>query len=223
MPSRPSPAKPAPIPCSRFAPSSPARATCAVCATWSSEVFTERRQPLPALSLIQSGGLPLEGAQVVLEAIAREKGGQPARPGLRLRSRRHQRESPRSRRAARRTIARPIEEPRSRPPVPRRPTSCASPASSVPWTISLPPVSWWKPIIPAPRSITSRPSAPRRAPWPPAKPSRGSPGIPASACTCSRRGRAPGRTGRRAARRAHRHPGQLSGTRNPIRAWPSSA
>ncbi len=32
-----------------------------------SEFFTERRQPLPALSLIQSGGLPLEGAQVVLE------------------------------------------------------------------------------------------------------------------------------------------------------------
>ena len=35
-----------------------------------SETFTERRQPLPALSLIQAGGLPLEGAQVVLEAIA---------------------------------------------------------------------------------------------------------------------------------------------------------
>ena len=35
-----------------------------------SEVFTERRLPLPALSLVQSGGLPLEGAQVVLEAIA---------------------------------------------------------------------------------------------------------------------------------------------------------
>lgn len=35
-----------------------------------SEVFTDRKQPLPALSLIQSGGLPLEGAQVVLEAVA---------------------------------------------------------------------------------------------------------------------------------------------------------
>jgi enamine deaminase RidA (YjgF/YER057c/UK114 family) len=34
-----------------------------------SEVFAERRQPLPCLSLIQSGGLPLEGAQVVLEYI----------------------------------------------------------------------------------------------------------------------------------------------------------
>jgi enamine deaminase RidA (YjgF/YER057c/UK114 family) len=35
-----------------------------------SESFTERRQPLPTLSLIQSGGLPLEGAQVVFEYIA---------------------------------------------------------------------------------------------------------------------------------------------------------
>jgi enamine deaminase RidA (YjgF/YER057c/UK114 family) len=34
-----------------------------------SEFFTERHQPLPALSLIQSGGLPMEGAQVVLEFI----------------------------------------------------------------------------------------------------------------------------------------------------------
>jgi enamine deaminase RidA (YjgF/YER057c/UK114 family) len=33
----------------------------------------DRRQPLPALSLIRSGGLPLEGAQVVLEAIAAGK------------------------------------------------------------------------------------------------------------------------------------------------------
>ena len=38
-----------------------------------SEVFTDRKQPLPALSLIQAGGLPLEGAQVVLEAIAAGK------------------------------------------------------------------------------------------------------------------------------------------------------
>lgn len=34
-----------------------------------SETFTERRQPLPVLSLIQAGALPLTGAQVVLEAI----------------------------------------------------------------------------------------------------------------------------------------------------------
>jgi enamine deaminase RidA (YjgF/YER057c/UK114 family) len=38
-----------------------------------SEVFTDWRRPLPALSLIQSGGLPLEGAQVVLEAVAAGK------------------------------------------------------------------------------------------------------------------------------------------------------
>lgn len=38
-----------------------------------SEIFTERRLPLPSLSLIRSGGLPLEGAQVVLEAIAAGK------------------------------------------------------------------------------------------------------------------------------------------------------
>jgi enamine deaminase RidA (YjgF/YER057c/UK114 family) len=35
-----------------------------------SESFSDRRQPLPSLSLIQSGGLPLEGAQVVFEYIA---------------------------------------------------------------------------------------------------------------------------------------------------------
>jgi enamine deaminase RidA (YjgF/YER057c/UK114 family) len=34
-----------------------------------SEAFTDRKQPLPCLSLIQSGGLPLEGAQVVLEYV----------------------------------------------------------------------------------------------------------------------------------------------------------
>lgn len=38
-----------------------------------SEVFTDRKQPLPALSLIRSGGLPMEGAQVELEAIASTK------------------------------------------------------------------------------------------------------------------------------------------------------
>ena len=35
-----------------------------------SEFFTEHHQPLPSLSLIQSGGLPLEGAQVVFEFTA---------------------------------------------------------------------------------------------------------------------------------------------------------
>jgi hypothetical protein len=38
-----------------------------------SETFDDRKQPLPALSLVQSGGLPMEGAQVVLEAIAAGK------------------------------------------------------------------------------------------------------------------------------------------------------
>jgi enamine deaminase RidA (YjgF/YER057c/UK114 family) len=35
-----------------------------------SETFTDRRLPLPALSVIQVGGLPLEGAQVVIESTA---------------------------------------------------------------------------------------------------------------------------------------------------------
>src|SRR5512140_399295 len=35
-----------------------------------SEMFTDRRQPLPALSVVQVGGLPLVGAQVVLESIS---------------------------------------------------------------------------------------------------------------------------------------------------------
>jgi enamine deaminase RidA (YjgF/YER057c/UK114 family) len=35
-----------------------------------SEVFTDRRQPLPALSVVQVGGLPLQGAQVVIESVA---------------------------------------------------------------------------------------------------------------------------------------------------------
>lgn len=35
-----------------------------------SEIFTEKRLSLPALSVVQVGGLPLEGAQVVIESIA---------------------------------------------------------------------------------------------------------------------------------------------------------
>ena len=38
-----------------------------------SEIFTDRKQPLPVLSLIRTGGLPMEGAQVVLEGIAAGK------------------------------------------------------------------------------------------------------------------------------------------------------
>jgi enamine deaminase RidA (YjgF/YER057c/UK114 family) len=38
-----------------------------------SEMFTEKRLALPAVSVVQVGGLPLDGAQVVLESIAMEK------------------------------------------------------------------------------------------------------------------------------------------------------
>lgn len=38
-----------------------------------SETFTERKLPLPALSVVQVGPLPLEGAQVALESVAVEK------------------------------------------------------------------------------------------------------------------------------------------------------
>ena len=38
-----------------------------------SEAFADRRLPLPVLSLVRSGGLPMEGAQVVLESISQSK------------------------------------------------------------------------------------------------------------------------------------------------------
>jgi len=38
-----------------------------------SEMFAEKRLALPAVSVVQVGGLPLDGAQVVLEAIATDK------------------------------------------------------------------------------------------------------------------------------------------------------
>ena len=38
-----------------------------------SENFSDRRQPLPVLSVVQVGGLPLEGAQVVFESTALSK------------------------------------------------------------------------------------------------------------------------------------------------------
>ncbi len=38
-----------------------------------SEIFTDKKQPLPALSAIQVGALPLEGAQVVIESVSEEK------------------------------------------------------------------------------------------------------------------------------------------------------
>ncbi len=40
-----------------------------------SEIFTDKKQPLPALSTIQVGALPLEGAQVVIESVSEEKKG----------------------------------------------------------------------------------------------------------------------------------------------------
>jgi enamine deaminase RidA (YjgF/YER057c/UK114 family) len=38
-----------------------------------SEVFTDKKQPIPALTTLQVGGLPMEGAQVVLESVSVDK------------------------------------------------------------------------------------------------------------------------------------------------------
>lgn len=38
-----------------------------------SEFYTSHKEPLPAITLVQAGGLPLDGAQVVLEAVAAAK------------------------------------------------------------------------------------------------------------------------------------------------------
>jgi enamine deaminase RidA (YjgF/YER057c/UK114 family) len=38
-----------------------------------SEVFTEKKMPLPSVSVIRAGGLPVENAQVVLEAVSMAK------------------------------------------------------------------------------------------------------------------------------------------------------
>lgn len=38
-----------------------------------SEIFTDKKQPLPALSTVQIGALPLDRAQIVIESIAEEK------------------------------------------------------------------------------------------------------------------------------------------------------
>lgn len=38
-----------------------------------SEMFSERRLPLPVVSVVQAGRLPLEGAQVLFEAVVQEK------------------------------------------------------------------------------------------------------------------------------------------------------
>jgi enamine deaminase RidA (YjgF/YER057c/UK114 family) len=39
-----------------------------------SEFFTERKQPLPALTTVQVGALPMEGAQTVIESVSADKG-----------------------------------------------------------------------------------------------------------------------------------------------------
>lgn len=38
-----------------------------------SEMFSDKKLPLPAITTVQAGGLPLDGAQVVIEAISVEK------------------------------------------------------------------------------------------------------------------------------------------------------
>ncbi len=38
-----------------------------------SELWSDKRTPLPVLSVVQTGGLPLEGAQVAIESIAEER------------------------------------------------------------------------------------------------------------------------------------------------------
>jgi enamine deaminase RidA (YjgF/YER057c/UK114 family) len=38
-----------------------------------SEFFTEKKQPLPALTTVQAGALPLEGAQTVIESVSVDK------------------------------------------------------------------------------------------------------------------------------------------------------
>jgi len=43
-----------------------------------SEVFTDKKMPLPSVSVIQAGGLPLDGAQVIIEAVS--EGKKPVNP-----------------------------------------------------------------------------------------------------------------------------------------------
>ena len=49
-----------------------------------SEVFTEHKQALPAVSVVQSGGLPLTGAQVLLESISLSKKSETSPAGILL-------------------------------------------------------------------------------------------------------------------------------------------
>ena len=45
-----------------------------------SEVFSEKRLPLPALTTVQVGALSLDGAQVVMESVSEEKDKKPVNP-----------------------------------------------------------------------------------------------------------------------------------------------
>jgi enamine deaminase RidA (YjgF/YER057c/UK114 family) len=47
-----------------------------------SEVFTEHKLALPAVSVVQAGGLPLTGAQILLESISTSKKNETAPAGL---------------------------------------------------------------------------------------------------------------------------------------------
>jgi enamine deaminase RidA (YjgF/YER057c/UK114 family) len=47
-----------------------------------SEVFSEHKLPLPVVSVVQAGGLPLTGAQVLLESISTSKKNETAPAGL---------------------------------------------------------------------------------------------------------------------------------------------
>ena len=45
-----------------------------------SEMFSEKKLPLPALTTVQVGALPLDGAQVVIESVSEEKDKKPMNP-----------------------------------------------------------------------------------------------------------------------------------------------
>ncbi len=45
------------------------------------DAFTEKKQPLPALTTVQVGELPKDGAQIVLESVSEDTGKRPLNPG----------------------------------------------------------------------------------------------------------------------------------------------
>ena len=44
------------------------------------DVFVEKKKPLPALTTVLAGELPKDGAQVVIESVSEQSGGRPANP-----------------------------------------------------------------------------------------------------------------------------------------------